>query len=162
MHVAVVYESMFGNTWIIAEAIAEGLRSSGLEMEVAVMPVVEATPDRLEKVDLLVVGAPTHFNRVPTSRTRKQFVAGPGIREWLEALPAVPAGRQAAAFDTRLSYPLAGSAARPISRRLHRLGYEIVAEQMGFIVQRSKGPLKAEERERALAWGAGLVRQAVP
>lgn len=161
MGAVVVYESMFGNTRIIAEAIAEGLRASDPGAQVAVMPVAEAVTSKLTDADLLIVGAPTHFSRMPTPRSRKAFASGPGVREWLAALPAAAPGRRAAAFDTRLSYPLAGSAARPISRRLHRRGYQIVARPAGFIVQHSKGPLKDGERERARAWGAGLMRQPV-
>ena len=159
MDAAVVYESMFGNTRIIAEAVAEGLRASDPGAHVAVVPVADATVGKLGEPDLVVVGAPTHFSRMSTPRSRKVFATGPGVREWLAALPAAPQGRRAAAFDTRLSYPLAGSAARPISRRLHRRGYQIAARPAGFIVQHSKGPLKAGERERARAWGAGLMRQ---
>jgi len=161
MGAVVVYESMFGNTRIIAEAIAEGLRASDPGVQVAVMPVAEAASGKLTGADLLVVGAPTHFSRMSTPRSRKAFAAGPGVREWLAALPAAPPGRRAAAFDTRLSYPLAGSAAGPISRRLHRRGYQIAARPAGFIVQHSKGPLKDGERERARAWGAGLTREPV-
>ncbi|HXY46244.1 MAG TPA: flavodoxin domain-containing protein [Acidimicrobiales bacterium] len=161
MDVAVVYESIFGNTRIVAEAIAEGLQASDQRAQVAVMPVGEATPERLESVELLIVGAPTHVTRMPSPRTRQQFTAAPGVREWLAGLPAALPGQQAAAFDTRLSYPLAGSAARPISRRLRHHGYKIVAKPTGFIVEGGKGPLKDEERERARAWGAGLVREKV-
>ncbi len=157
MDVAVVYESMFGNTRTVAEAIAEGLRGSDPGAQVALLAVGEATADKIENVALLVVGAPTHVGRMPTSRTRKQFLPGPGVREWLEALAVVPPGRHGAAFDTRFSYPLAGSAARPISRQLERHGYEVVAKPTGFFVQQSKGPLKIEEAERARAWGATLL-----
>ena len=89
--------------------------------------------------------------------TRKDIAPGLGLREWIDALPAGPHVGRAAAFDTRFGYPLAGSAARPISRRLCRHGYEIVAKPTGFIVERAKGPLKDGERERAKAWGAGLA-----
>jgi hypothetical protein len=159
MDAAVVYESMFGNTRIIAEAIADGLRASDPGAQVAVMAVAEAAAGKLPAADLLIVGAPTHFSWMPTSRTRRPFAAGPGVRGWLAALPAARPGRRAAAFDTRLSYPLAGATARPIWRRLHRCGYQIAAKPMGFIVERSKGPLKDGERERARAWGAGLIRR---
>ena len=159
MDAAVVYESMFGNTRIIAEAIADGLRATDPGVQVAVLPVGEAAAGKPPEADLLIVGAPTHFNRMPTSRTRKPFAPGPGIREWLAALPAARPGRRAAAFDTRLSYPLAGAAARPISRRLHRRGYQIAARPAGFIVEHSKGPLKDGERDRARDWGAGLIHQ---
>ena len=61
MHVAVAYESMFGNTKeiaeAIAEAIAEGLRTSGPGTDVVVVPVAEVTADKVKEADLLVVGA---------------------------------------------------------------------------------------------------------
>jgi flavorubredoxin len=157
VEVAVVYESLFGNTREIAEAIAEGVQASAPDAHVAVVPVAEAGPDKLSGVDLLVVGGPTHIRRMSSARTRKDVATGPGIREWLEALPSGPARGRAAAFDTRLSYPLAGSAARPISRALESHGYEIVAPPAGFIVREGKGPLKEGERERARTWGTSLV-----
>ena len=84
--------------------------------------------------------------------------AGPGVSEWLSGLPAISTGCRAAAFDTRLSYPLAGGAASPIARRLRRLGYRVGAEPQGFVVKAAQGPLNTGEQERARAWGATLVR----
>ena len=53
----VVFESMFGNTEAVANAIADGLKEQGA---VRVVEVGEA-PDGLPSgVDLLVVGGPTH------------------------------------------------------------------------------------------------------
>jgi hypothetical protein len=156
--VAVVYESMFGNTRLIAEAIAEGIEQADPGAHVAVAPVAEASADKIAGVDLLVVGGPTHIRRMSSSRTRKDLAPGPGLSEWIGALPSGVTGKRAAAFDTRLSYPLAGAAARPISRHLHGHGYEIAAKPEGFIVKDAKGPLKDGEAERARAWGARLVR----
>ena len=48
----------------------------------------------------------------------------------------------AAAFDTRLPFPLAGGAARPIARELRRHGYNVVAKPMGFVVDGAQGPLR--------------------
>jgi len=98
--------------------------------------------------------------------------AGPGLREWFDGLddpgagqadciagvPDVRGGPRAAAFDTRLDRPMAGSAARRIALRLRRLGYPLVARPEGFIVENLDGPLRPGERERAMAWGARLVR----
>jgi flavodoxin len=157
MEVAVVYESMFGNTRLIAEAIAEGMGQANPGAHVAIVPVTEASSDKLAAVDLLVVGGPTHIRRMSSSRTRKDLAPGPGLREWMSTLPSGVAGKRAAAFDTRFGYPLSGAAARPISRHLHGHGYVIVAKPEGFIVRQAKGPLKDGERERARAWGARLV-----
>jgi hypothetical protein len=48
----------------------------------------------------------------------------------------------AAAFDTRLAFPLAGEAARPIARGLRRRGYDIIAKPVGFVVDGAQGPLR--------------------
>ncbi len=53
----VVFESMFGNTRVIAEAIADGLRET---CEVTVGTVDAIAPERAREVSLVVVGGPTH------------------------------------------------------------------------------------------------------
>jgi len=177
MDVAVVYESMFGNTRMIAEAVAEGLRSDP-DVQVAVVPVAGTTSEVLRPVDLLVVGAPTYFLHLSSPRSRQMGLrigatpskdgsarpnlepgsSGPGVREWLDSLPRAAPGRRAAAFDTRLGRPLAGGAARSIARRLRRRGYRMAAKPQRFIVADMSGPLREGEHERARAWGAGLLR----
>jgi flavorubredoxin len=62
MNAVVVYESVYGNTRAVAEAIAEGL--GGAE----VVPVSKADP--IPTADLLVVGGPTHMNGLASSRGR--------------------------------------------------------------------------------------------
>lgn len=63
----VVYESMFGNTRAIAEAVAEGLGDA------QVFPVARAR-ERPEQPDLLVVGGPTHMHGLATSLGRRMAV----------------------------------------------------------------------------------------
>lgn len=53
MRAVVVYESMYGNTHVIADAIASGL---GQTCEVIVAPVGEAAAAAVATADLLVVG----------------------------------------------------------------------------------------------------------
>lgn len=179
MDVVVVYESAFGNTREIAEAVADGAREGGPDARVAVLGVAEATPDRIGDAALVVAGGPTHMRGMSKASSRRKALqatenaaagsghrpgaapaaGGPGVREWLDALPRPPRGRMAAAFDTRLPFPLAGGAARPIARELRRHGYDVAARPMGFVVDGAQGPLRAGERDRARAWGAGLVRQ---
>ncbi|HLM17565.1 MAG TPA: flavodoxin family protein, partial [Acidimicrobiia bacterium] len=66
-HAMVVYESMFGNTRAVAEAIADSLarhfdRVDVLEADVA--------PLTLDGVSLVVVGAPTHAFGMSRPSTR--------------------------------------------------------------------------------------------
>lgn len=127
----VVYESMFGNTKQIAEAVAEGVGAvlPVKTLEVRIAPVAMASD-----VDLLVVGGPTHIRGMSTERTRASAAAQPahrtasdtiGICEWLEQLETPGANRMAAAFDTRVNAPqvLTGSAARGYAKRLAKAGF---------------------------------------
>lgn len=169
MSTMVIYESVYGNTRAIAEAIAEGLGGAD------VIAVHEA-PGRPEGIDLLVVGGPTHLHGLATARSRQAGVdamkedgAGhvepgateePGLRAWLAAL-SDGHGAKAATFDTRLDRSpwLTGVASRGIARRLRHRGYEIV-DRESFLVEESEGPLAPGELERAREWGrtlAGLV-----
>src|SRR5437870_1438158 len=154
MDAIVVYESVYGNTRAIAEAVGEGLGG------VPVLPVQEAAKHDGE-VDLLVVGGPTHMHGLATNRSRRLGVeaahedggshvdpsatAEPGLRSWLGDLPRDAASR-AAAFDTRLDKSpwLTGTAARGIARRLRRQGIDVIATE-SFLVEDSKGPLEAGE-----------------
>jgi hypothetical protein len=174
MSALVVYESVYGNTRAIAEAIAEGIGGADVA-------AVHEAPGRPEGIDLLVVGGPTHMHGLATTRTRqmgadavKEDGAGhvepgateePGLRTWLAALPDAT-GARAATFDTRLDRSpwLTGVASRGIAKRLRHRGYEIV-DRDSFLVEESEGPLAPGELQRAREWGrtlAGLVPRGVP
>lgn len=71
MRVAVVYESLMGNTRRVAEAIAAGAREAAPDVDVSCSPAGDA---RSGDADLLFVGAPTHFLSVPRARTRRLWV----------------------------------------------------------------------------------------
>ena len=166
MNALVVYESMYGNTRAIAEAVAEGLGGA------SVVSVAKA-PAELSEVDLLVVGGPTHMHGLATNRSRQMAAEaahedkgthvepdaaeGPGLRGWLAELPDRDGGR-AAAFDTRLDKApwLSGLASRGIAKRLRRHHYEIVGSE-SFLVEDGEGPLEEGELDRAHAWGAELA-----
>ena len=169
MDVLVVYESMYGNTHAIADAIADGARGRGAN--VTVQPVSEASPVA-QDADLLVVGGPTHMHGLTSQLSRRMAAdaakedqhpldpsatEGPGLRAWLHSLGSRKGGR-AAAFDTRgdAASALTGSAARGIARRLRHHGYEI-ADRQSFLVDDSEGPLADGELERAKAWGAEIA-----
>ena len=159
--VVVVFESMFGNTRSIAEAVADGLRSHG---HVDLVEVGSASAN-LGDADMLVVGGPTHAFGMTRARTRddarsrgRDVVSqGAGIREWLERLEPPTRSVEAMTFDTRIKRPrVPGSAARAASRRLEKRGFHVVAEPQTFWVEGVEGPLCAGEIERARSWGERL------
>jgi Flavodoxin domain len=172
MKALVVYESYFGNTRDVAEAIADGLRSrAGVSVGVDVTLVeVDAAPLSGDGYDLLVVGGPIHLWHMTTSQTRdsarKQATdagvapvsTGIGVREWLRTVAPAVDSQSAAAFDTAIKtkwFPV-GSAAKAEAAALTHAGYHLMADPEHFFVEETKGPL-AGELDRAKAWGASLA-----
>jgi hypothetical protein len=176
VRVLVVVESLFGNTYLLGASVGDGLRDVHPSVQARVLRVGDVQADDLAGVDLLVVGAPTHWRGVPSQRTQHQYLresdvaagvtrigtpidpsaAGVRVRDWLATLPHVDAGR-AASFDTRLARPFAGGAAPRIGRRLARLGYILTGEPAGFFVTGMEGSLRPGELDRAADWGYGLL-----
>lgn len=162
MRTLVLYESMFGNTQQVAEAVAVGLHSRA--GAVSVTGVGTNLLSDLADVDLLVVAAPTHALAMSSPASRAEAVARgadpvlavTGVREWLAAVAAhSPAGPQVAAvFDTRVfrARRLPGSAARQMARRLTRSGYSVL-DRATFYVRDVTGPVMDGELERAEDWG---------
>jgi hypothetical protein len=171
MRTVVVYESMFGNTKTIAEAVAQGLREAG---EVTLGSLDDLSPVQVGDASLLVVGGPTHGHGMARANAHQALakdasyakygavLAGEeSLRGWLERLP--PGRAAAAAFDTRFDKPrwLTGSAATKIAQRLRRKGYSVVGIE-SFFVRTAGGPLADGDRERAVAWGRALAANLQP
>ena len=176
MGALVIYESMFGNTKRVAEAIAAGI---GERLAVEVLEVSHAPLTIDPGVDLLVVGGPTHMHGMTSPKTRAaaaERTSDPllspaiGMREWLELLAPVSGLTRAAAFDTRINGPkvLTGSAAGSFTRLLKGARFLLISEPESFRIV-SKAPevdnaLLDGELEEATAWGralAGMVPQRV-
>lgn len=166
MRALLVFESMFGNTQAIAEAIADSLASS---MSVAIVEVGAAPMVISDDVALLVVGGPTHafgMSRPGSRRDAARMAERPlvstgiGIREWLEAVAGDTTCTVVATFDTTAARPrllrLIGTAARSSEKRLRRHGFRIVAPAERFYVDGTLGPLVDGEQERARRWGEQL------
>lgn len=168
MRALVVFESMYGNTRVIADNIADGLRASH---EVTVVPVAGATRELTAAADLLVVGGPTHMHGMSNAASRKMAAeaahkegsglrmdpdaAGPGLREWLNGLG--DGHGPAAAFDTRINGVPAftGRAGRGIARALRQHGYVLVTAPESFLIGKHNTLLDGED-SRARSWGSAL------
>jgi hypothetical protein len=162
----VVYESMFGNTRIIAEAVGVGLRGAGMDVEVLEVGAAPPAPDA--EVGLLVVGAPTHalsLSRPESRGSAAEQADGPlvsmgvGLREWLASLPH--GDGRVAAFDTHIDRRVPGAASRAALKRLRRRGYRVASPGESFYVSDTTGPLVDGETARAERWGADLATSLV-
>ena len=174
MRAVVVYESMYGNTHQIADAIGAGLRAS---FDVTVLPVAEASPAVLADAGLVVVGGPTHahgMSRAGTRRAAGEAAAkpdsnvtvepgalGPGLREWFGSLGQYRV--KAAAFDTRIHGPsiVTGRAAKTVTRLLRAHGFDVAAKPESFLVT-TQNMLDPQETTRARDWAAKLAASIAP
>jgi flavodoxin len=156
MKALVLYDSKFGNTEKIAQAIGAALAAKG---EVSLSRVSDAKREHLTGLSHLVVGSPTWGGR-PT----------PAINQWLKNLPSQGLdGIKVAAFDTRGDMSqvtsrfiqwlvgLVGFAAAPISARLKKKGGTVAVAPEGFIVLEREGHLKDGEQERAAEWARSIA-----
>ena len=158
MKVLIIYDSVFGNTEQIAQAIGNAL---GSQKDVEILRVSNVKPEQLTGLKLLIVGSPTRQFR-PTAAINNLLkrISKNGLK-----------GVKVAAFDTRFTMSaieesrvlpffvrLFGYAAKPISDRLKKKGGELIIPPEGFYVKDSEGPLKDGELERAAAWARLAIK----
>ena len=169
MKALIIYESMYGNTHHVAEAIADGMGPSCMA---SVSAVGDVTSDLLADVDVLVVGGPTHVHGMSRSSTRhaaaeaatkegadlelEPDAEGSGLREWFDGVGSLPSF--AAAFDTRIDSPplVTGRASKAIAKRLRHHGCQLLLEPESFLVSKENHLLE-DEAARARAWGERLA-----
>jgi hypothetical protein len=173
MRTLVAYESMYGNTHLVAEAIADGLAAVlGPDSQVRVSSLELDAVAPTEELDLVVVGGPTHVHGMSQPRTRAAAVQravkedlpmdesapGSGLVEWLSQaqLPRQPCW--SAAFDTRAEAPalVTGRASPKIQRRLQQRGLPALLAPESFFVDRHSR-LRDGELHRARDWGRRLA-----
>jgi flavodoxin len=157
MKAMVVYDSVFGNTEKVAQAIGQAL---GSPEDVKVVRVSDAKPEQLVGLTLLIVGSPT-----------RQFSPTGATTGFLKSIPKHGLkGVKVAAFDTRFTenaiekvrilaffVKIFGYAAKPIADRLQKKGGELVVPPEGFYVGDTEGPLLEGELERAADWAKEIV-----
>ena len=156
MKALVIYDSAFGNTEQVAQAMGRALSA---HTDVEVVRATDVQPDQLTGLDVLIVGSPT-----------QKFQPLPTVKRLLEGIPAQGLeGVKVAAFDTRISVEdtnstilnimvkLFGYAAKPIADRLTKKGGTSAMPPEGFFVKDSEGPLKDGELERAADWAKQII-----
>ena len=153
MQTVVIYDTKFGNTEKIAQAIARGVGTHG---SVRLMDTAEAAQPLAQRPDLVLIGGPT-----------QKRAMSPALRGFVDALQPSLQGVPAASFDTRYrgATLLMGSAAGEAIKRLRKAGGRLVAPPESFFIGRG-GPLERQtletgELERAEVWGRAVVTAAL-
>jgi len=147
----VIYDSVFGNTKLVAEAVAQAL---GYPL----MPVISAKAELLKDYEHIVWGSPT-----------RGFRATEPMQNFIKALPnGALAGVKVSTFDTRMDIKevnnkfltfmvgIFGYAAEPLAKSLVKKGAMLQGAAGGFIVNASEGPLRDGELDCAAVWAKTL------
>jgi hypothetical protein len=104
LRTTIVYESMFGATREVAEAIVRGLAESGTAVQVRLRRVGEVTAEELVDADLLVLDAPTHVRSLSRPKTRKRAEQRSFNPEEYLTLEPAPSTRASASSFRPLGY----------------------------------------------------------
>ena len=157
MKALVIYDTYFGNTEKIAQAIGEALKNKG---EAKVVNVTQTGAADFNGVDLLIIGSPT-----------RAFSATKSINSFIKKLDKNKySDLQIAVFDTRADITTvdskflefmekrAGYATDSMLKLLQKQGMQVADDTEGFFVDESEGPLKDGETDRAAAWAIELVK----
>ncbi len=148
MNTLIIYDSTFGNTAQLAQAMADKLGEHGAA-RIATANEVGLTG--VNDIDLLLVGGPTQRHGI-----------SPNMKMFLKSFPRRSLqGVYAGTFDTRYHMPAwkSGSAAHEITSRLRRTGVSIITEPESFFVAEREGPLEEGELERAAAWAEEIYQK---
>jgi flavodoxin len=155
MHALVIYDSKFGNTELVANAIARAASSFGDVQVMNTAAAARTLEGNPAPPDLVFLGGPTQ-RRGPS----------PALRAFLDTLPDRFHGVPTAPFDTRYrgSTWIMGSAASEAAKVLRSGGGEVVTEPESFYIVR-KGPMELQKLEpgeiaRAEAWARGVASAA--
>jgi flavodoxin len=146
MNALVLYDSQYGDTEGIAQAIADTFAEFG---EARALRLDPSQPVDLQGVDVFIVGCPTQGWR-PTQAVQSflQEVSSEELR-----------GLAGACFDTRFRLPrfMTGSAAKVMAAKLREKGVSLLVEPESFFVEGTEGPLREGELERAATWARQIV-----
>lgn len=143
----ITYESNYGNTKLVAETIAAGMKLT---------PAIEAIVAELKDVDLtqvgefeaILIGSPNHMGR-----------ATMGIRKFIDKLGTLHLdGKQVAFFDTYMGRDFE-KAVKGMEKQLHEkaTGLKLLTPGLSIRVNGTKGPIADGELPKCKEFGAKIA-----
>ncbi len=144
--VVIICDTVYGNTARVAEAIGDGVKEAGLEVELR--HVKDMKPGDVTAFDVIIMGSPTHAGDM--SEDMRSFVKG------MKGLTLE--GKKGAAFDTRYVGEEIGAAAA-IESSMRELGIDVVMLGSPFRVKAGEGPLADGELPKCKEFGRAIARK---
>ena len=144
----VVFDTSYGNTKTIAQAISETLKESGIEVDVFYVKDIKKLSAK--DYNFLVLGSPTKFGTM--SFAVKRFLGKVKKEEWMN--------KPFATFDTENPENIErkeGSAAEKIAEKLKEKQMNQLLPVLKAVVLGWKGPLQEGEIERTKEYAKELA-----
>ena len=155
VRVCIVYDTVYGNTKLVAEEIAEGLREfEGIET--ALRDLESADPGALSEYDALLIGSPNHYSG-PTE----------GVKTFIEGLSEKSfEGKLFAVFDTfvgKNSDFFLGKAVRKMEKAIGEKApdLKLLAPGLSIRVGGTKGPVVEGEIPKCRDFGRKIGSQLI-
>ena len=145
----IIYESKYGNTKRVAEAIAEGMGEIP-GVEAVLNEVKEVELDKLVEFDAILVGSPNHMG----SATK-------GIRKFIDELGKLSPGvKLAAVFDTYIGRDFE-KAVKKMEKQIGEKvpGLKLATPGLSIKVEGMKGPISEGELPKGKEFGIKMARQ---
>jgi menaquinone-dependent protoporphyrinogen IX oxidase len=148
LKVFVVYDTKYGNTRLVAEKIAEGMRETD-GIEIAINDVKEVDLGRLADCDALLIGAPVHFGG--PSRTITKFIDKVGKLEL---------AKRTAVFDTYLKTDFE-KGVKPMEARISEKipKMKLIVPGLSIQVSGMEGPIADGELPKCVDFGKKIAAQ---
>ena len=141
----VIYESKWGNTKLVADAIAEGISGTGVDVEERELGEVDQTS--LAEFDAIIIGSPNHIGNA--TRSIRKFIDGLG--------KANVEGKLTAVFDTYMG----GDFEKAVKKMEKQLGQKapslsLPVPGLSIRVDGMKGPITEGELPKCHDFGASI------
>jgi len=147
--VIIVYESKYGNTKLVAQTIAEGMREvKGIETVVSEVKEVDLA--KVPDFDAVLAGSPNHMGG-PTG----------GIKKFIDKLGKLPLeGKLFATFDTYGGKDFE-KATKKLEKRISEKvpGSKLAAPGLSIRVEGMKGPISEGELPKCKEFGKKVATQ---
>jgi menaquinone-dependent protoporphyrinogen IX oxidase len=146
--VLVAFDTKYGNTKLVAETIAEGMREvEGMEVTISNMKEIDLK--KIIDYDAILMGAPNHMGG-PT-RTAKKFI---------DKLGKLNLNKLVAVFDTYMHKDF-DKAVKKMEKKINEKAPElkIVTPGLSIRVEGMKGPIAEEEFPKCREFGKQVATQ---
>jgi len=145
----IIYESKYGNTKLVAETIAEGMRQVP-GIETVVSELKQVAPKTLAEFDAILIGSPNHMGS-----------ATMGIRRFIDKLGKLKLeGKYVVAFDTYMGNQYE-KAMKKMEQQLGKKapGLKLISPGLSIMVQDMKGPISEGELPKCKDFGTKIATQ---